>query len=383
MFGSLTAMRGVAALLVAFFHLRWGIMGIPVFEAYVFSFRCFQKSYVWVDFFFILSGFVLAYRYGNICRELTASVYGRFVWQRLVRIWPLQVVTVGAAVGYLGWKYGVGYFARGSIIVNLLLVHGWGRYFPPLNFPSWSLSCEWGAYLLLPLYLFAIRPIRRGLILHVLLVTVLLAGLWWYWSRFGHGSLDGLREVGGLPRCLFEVAIGVSLLRLNEALRQWQSTRSARLCDALAALVFAATFITLTYTASDFYFVPLAASMILSLSLAKGPFSTALECRPMIFLGEVSFSIYMWHAFVLWACEEIPLRLKANWGFGGGTLLLLGELLALIGLATLSFALIERFTSRKLRDVWWRYHPARDLGFNREKYARGHAGNDRHERSAP
>src|SRR5689334_24846095 len=76
---SLTAMRGVAALLVAFFHLRYGIMGVPLFDYYVFKLRFGGRGYLWVDFFFILSGFVLAYRYRDVCRELNLHVYWNFI----------------------------------------------------------------------------------------------------------------------------------------------------------------------------------------------------------------------------------------------------------------------------------------------------------------
>src|SRR5438552_4820247 len=144
-FGSLTAMRGVAALLVAFFHLRYGVIGVPLFDLYIFSFRFGNRGYLWVDFFFILSGFILAYRYGDACSKLNLRGYRHFVWQRVARIWPLNVVTVLIAIVYLGSKYGASYLRRDALIANLLLVHGWGHYFaPPLDFPSWSLSCEWG-----------------------------------------------------------------------------------------------------------------------------------------------------------------------------------------------------------------------------------------------
>ena len=46
-FGSLTAMRGVAALLVAFFHLRYGVIGVPLFDLYIFQFRFGNRGYLW------------------------------------------------------------------------------------------------------------------------------------------------------------------------------------------------------------------------------------------------------------------------------------------------------------------------------------------------
>ena len=128
-FGSLTTMRGVAALLVAFFHLRYGVIGVPVFDLFIFKFRFGSRGYLWVDFFFILSGFILAYRYGKACSKLDLRGYRHFVWQRIARIWPLNVVTVLIAILYLGSKYGANYLRRDAIIANLLLVHGWGITF--------------------------------------------------------------------------------------------------------------------------------------------------------------------------------------------------------------------------------------------------------------
>ncbi len=344
----------MAALLVAFFHLRWGVVGVPLFDLYIFSFRFGNRGYLWVDFFFILSGFILAYRYGNACRRLDARVYRHFIWQRFARIWPLQVVTMGAALLYIALKHGPDSLSLSTIIANLLLVHGWGHYFQPLNFPSWSLSSEWGAYLVLPLYLYAVGPVRRGVV-HVSLVAGLFAALVGYTARFGQGRLDVLREQWGLGRCVIEAATGVSLFRLHELLHSWRVTQVAtitvgiaKLCDAVAAAMFAAMFLVFTYTSYDLYFVPLAAALILCLSLAKGHFSSLLECRLMVLLGEISFSIYMLHGFVLWICQDVPASFKAKLPFWSGALWLLGAHLLVVGLAYVGFELIERPAHRVL-----------------------------------
>lgn len=354
-FASLTAMRGVAALLVAFFHLRFGVMGVPWFDAWIFRFRFGDRGYLWVDFFFILSGFILAYRYGETCQTLSWKNYGHFIWQRFARIWPLHLVTMGLAIVYLALKFGAGYLTRASIVANFFLVHSWGHYFaPPLNFPSWSLSCEWGAYLLLPFYLFLAHPLRRGR-LHLVLIAALLALLAWYATRFGGGTLDQLREHGGLGRCLIEVAIGVSLFRLHTSLRVWKTScrkvaaqRITTGSDLIAAVIFCAIFVVFTYTRSDLWFVPLAGALILALSLAEGPFSFLLQRRPMVFLGEISFSIYMLHGFVVWICQDLPAGFKSRLPFWGGAIWLLCAHLLVVGLACISFKLIERPAHRAL-----------------------------------
>jgi peptidoglycan/LPS O-acetylase OafA/YrhL len=354
-FASLTAMRGVAALLVAFFHLRFGVMGVPWFDSYIFSFRFGNRGYLWVDFFFILSGFILAYRYGENCRALNWRSYGHFVWQRFARVWPLHLVTMGFAIVYLLAKHGGGYLTRASIMTNLFLAHSWGYYFaPPLNFPSWSLSCEWGAYLFLPAYLLLVLPLRRGRV-HALLLAGLFALLVWYATRFGAGTLDQLRERWGLGRCLIEVAIGVSLFCLYAPLSAWKTSRGTVLArrvtagsDTVAAVIFCAIFVVFTFVQSDLWFVPLAGALILALSLAEGPFSSLLERRPMVLLGEISFSIYMLHGFVLWICQDTPASFKARLPFWGGAVWLLAAHVLVIGLAYASFKLIERPAHRAL-----------------------------------
>ena len=118
--------------------------------------------------------------------------------------------------------------------------------------------------------------------------------------------------------------------------------------DAIAAAIFCAIFVVFTYTTYDFYFVPLAAGLILCLSLAQGPFTRVLEWRPMVLLGEISFSIYMLHGFVLWLCQDIPASFKARLPFWTGALWLLAAHLLVIGLSYLSFKFIERPAHRAL-----------------------------------
>jgi peptidoglycan/LPS O-acetylase OafA/YrhL len=115
-----------------------------------------------------------------------------------------------------------------------------------------------------------------------------------------------------------------------------------------AAALFCAIFVVFTYARSDLWFVPLAGALILALSLAEGPFSFLLERRPMVLLGEISFSIYMLHGFVLWICQDTPASFKAQIPFWGGAVWLLTAHVFVIGLAYASFKFIERPAHRAL-----------------------------------
>jgi peptidoglycan/LPS O-acetylase OafA/YrhL len=134
-----------------------------------------------VSFFFVLSGFILTYVYSE---RLTWSKVPEYLVARWARIWPLHVVCLGCAAviymsrGYLPWNLETLW----RFVTNLLLVQSWipiiGWPFS-FNGPAWSISTELGFYLAFPLLLFAGRrrfwPVLLG-------VTALSLG-WLAWLQ--------------------------------------------------------------------------------------------------------------------------------------------------------------------------------------------------------
>ena len=150
-FEALDAWRGLAALAVALVHLTT--------ESVLHRNAIVGHGTRFVDFFFVLSGFVIAHAYrdrlGSSAREV-----GVFLVRRVGRLWPLHVTTLGILVGLqvgllVASELGIGLghrvaFARSSldqIPANLLLVQSWGMYDAPTwNGVSWSISTEMFAY---------------------------------------------------------------------------------------------------------------------------------------------------------------------------------------------------------------------------------------------
>lgn len=145
----LDGLRGVAALLVVLFHM---------FETYSgrLGFQIIDHGYLAVDFFFMLSGFVIGYAYDDRWEKMT--VWG-FFKRRLVRLQPMLVmgIVVGACLYYFGqceqfglsievtwWKFLLAFvLALFMIPVGKSLdVRGWGEM-NPLNGPQWSLTYEY------------------------------------------------------------------------------------------------------------------------------------------------------------------------------------------------------------------------------------------------
>lgn len=219
----LDGLRGVAAIMVIWYH---------IFEAFATSpyDQHFNHGYLAVDFFFILSGFVVGYAYDDRWRKMSV---GDFFRRRLIRLQPM--VVMGALLGALtfliaGREMWNGSTVPLSLVMLALLLHmflipalpgavvdvrGNNEMFP-LNGPSWSLFFEYIGNILYALFL-------RRLSTRALKVLVILAGggLAVYaigsFSGYGHlgvgWSLSGTNLPGGLLRLLFAFPAGLLLSR--------------------------------------------------------------------------------------------------------------------------------------------------------------------------
>ena len=124
---------------------------------------------MWVDFFFILSGFVMCHVYQHIFRNVVdRHNYFRFIGLRLIRIYPLHILTLLVFVLFelIQWflvraelLHGITVFSDQSslfsLAANFLLIHAWGVVDTSgWNQPSWSISVELFAYLVFPFVFF-------------------------------------------------------------------------------------------------------------------------------------------------------------------------------------------------------------------------------------
>ncbi len=151
---SLTSLRGIAAWWVVVFHFRDHIWPAGSYWSHLASY-----GYLAVDLFFIMSGFVIQLRYGEMFERLSFPKFGDFIITRLARIYPLHLFM---CIVYLLNPLAIHFFSHsGEItarydptqyVLGLFLVQAWG-FLPGYgwNVPSWSISVEFAAYLLFPL----------------------------------------------------------------------------------------------------------------------------------------------------------------------------------------------------------------------------------------
>ncbi|MEU0156966.1 acyltransferase family protein [Micromonospora fulviviridis] len=338
---SLTGLRWIAALLVFAFHVgTMRIVAEPDVKAVLD--KAFALGLSGVEFFFILSGFVLVWSYRDGERGHT------FLRRRFAKIYPNHLVTFVVALAVAFWFADP--LAPWAAIGNLFLVQAWiplDGYFYSVNNVSWSLSCELAFYLCLPLVLPWLRRARAGVLWAVVVaVPLLILALWPAQLLVPEESRWWFTQVFPVTRS-FEFWMGVAAAELLRRGR-WRGPNLTA-----ASLLFLATWVVVAqWIRAEFWAALLAVAYLLVITAAadadvRGR-RTPWRSRPMVWLGEVSFAFYLVHVLVM----TTVLRLTGDWGTGlrgwWGPLVVLGFLLLNLLLAAALHRWVEMPIMRRL-----------------------------------
>jgi len=296
-FVALDSWRGLAALGVAAYHLEGGGVlfdGPPVTH---------MNSFV--DFFFVLSGFVLAAAYGE--RLAQGWSIGRYMLLRIGRVYPLHLIMVLAYVmlelaflvaGNSGWALRepfTGVRDPKLLVTSLLLIGPW--FDPPLdtyNMQSWSIAVEIWLYLGLALSLRFAGRVGWWLLPAAGLAAIAVMSLPdWPRYYFPYQFMRGLAGFG----------LGIAIWRLRDGSRRGFRALSAGAVSlaevaAVALLVVVLSWVPygqFTFLAKELTF----ALIVLVFAADRGIVSRLLHTRPFVWLGVLSYSLYMVHGMVL------------------------------------------------------------------------------------
>lgn len=349
--------RGVAALLVALFHLK-------IFAGQLALIR---NGYLLVDLFFVMSGFLMCLLYRQKLERPEAMP--PFLLRRFGRLFPLLVFATVAYVLVLNLKSALrnlavahGYLAShgtpamlaqdwptwSELASTVTMTHGMGLFDRLiLNPVSWSISVEFYAYVL-----FAILCLlfRAGLRMAVFLSFAILAGALLAWVGIARrdcldagGCLDVTHDFGYV-RCVAAFMLGALMVHLRLYLDRstgWlrDGVDGAPVQLALLALLGAGLSLVDAWPALGFAFTPLFALLILSLCRDCGPLSRLLACRPFQLLGERSYSIYMLHPVVLLLMEPL---LRRNHGVAASLAVMAGYVLVVVWISGYTLAWVEQ-----------------------------------------
>jgi peptidoglycan/LPS O-acetylase OafA/YrhL len=291
-------LRGLAALAVVFYHLP------PWIEAF-FEVHLIRNFYLMVDFFFVLSGFVMAMNYADALK--TPRQIGRFTLLRFIRLYPVHFVFLFfffalECLKYLAQARGISVgnavaFRENSLaalVENLFLVQGLGipGASSTFNGPSWSISTGFYTYLV---FAFSVFAFGKNRLVKFASLYVALA--------FAAILLQDYEPILGILRCLFGFFTGCLVFEAFDFKRRTGKTfkhpQAWSAAFALAIVLFL-EFKPLHF--ADFLIVPLSAGLILCMLDANVAF---LENGPFRKLGQISYSLYMAHALVIWVANQV------------------------------------------------------------------------------
>ena len=355
---SLRFFAALAVLLLHFFRLEDSapaaeVAGRPVREALLSTAGFLSNAHLAVDFFFVLSGFVLAHVY---VPKLAAGRfgYGEFLRRRVARLVPLHLATLAAFLGlfWLATLAGRGpkdaaHFDAAALPFQLTLTHAWG-FCERLTFngPSWSISAEWAAYLAFPAVVWLLTKVRPA-------VSLALSAAWFLAWQHGldGGPLTSRTADFGVLRIAAEFPLGVAAWRAFDA-----GLRSGRGAVVLAAAGAVAVWAGMHFgrpAAAVFGFAAVIAGVAAADRAGRLRW---LSARPLVHGGEISYSIYMTHALVQVVLDRAagPLLDSGRATLADG--LLLAGVAATLVVSHLSYRWIEKPAQR-----WLTAGPAKAL----------------------
>lgn len=247
----------------------------------------------------------MAHAYGTrFAHSLSANSFKEFVIARIARIYPLHLFVLFAFVALEITKLLVNRFVPGAavfrpfegnyelegLVLNVLLLQTSGlQGHPSWNGPAWSIGAEFFAYLLFPAVAALIMGSRLSRLITVISVCVISLLV----LVQNNGTLD-ITSGFALVRCLAGFLLGIAAYRLHETVSLSQRW-NAYIAFCLAAIIL----IAMHFRVADIWFPLLFALLVAAIFRSDAQSFRMLRLKPLIRLGEISYSIYLTHFFVL------------------------------------------------------------------------------------
>jgi len=304
----LNGVRAVAILAVIAFHLRANDTAVPT-----------RGGFLGVDIFFVLSGFLITSLLLEEFAQRGSIRFRAFYLRRALRLLPALFATVGVVVLYsltLGPQARLGAVLRDSGAA-LTYWENWREAFSTnqagtLIGHTWSLSMEEQFYILWPALLLGLVLLRRKRL-----------AIWAVWLGVGAIAAErALRWHGdaSVQRLFMEfdtradsllIGCGLAFLAAGGYLTRGRAARLLHVSFVPSVLVVLA-FLAFAYNRSAFMFLGGFTIFALAVAVALGNLATRhvrlvtplLEARPIVWIGVVSYGLYLWHFPILWMLRD-------------------------------------------------------------------------------
>ncbi|HZW16100.1 MAG TPA: acyltransferase [Brevundimonas sp.] len=347
---ALTTLRFLAALWVVLFaawpHLDVAFTPIAV-----------TKGYLGVEVFFVLSGFILSHVYLEAAGRGRAGgfSYRGFLWARVARVYPLHLVTLAGMIGlgvaatFAGLTVSESLLDWRSLPAHLSLTHAWGlASSAAFNHPSWSISAEWFAYLSFPAYAFVAWRMRERPVLATAIAAGAALALYAAFEPLAGFSLTEATFRWGALRIVPCFALGCALYLIH---RRAPVRHGGQIALACGIGLLASASLGLW----DPVVVLFAGGLILGLGGLDNARAGAFASKAGVYLGEISYSIYMVCAPVLLLGVNVAARLTGADDKKLHVIVWLAVLAVIPVAAAVTYHLVERPARKALRGLAARY----------------------------
>lgn len=295
MFFSLETFRGIFALTIVLHHLK--------INTFIHQSNYIQNGGLVVDFFFVLSGFIISYNYSG--KINTKQEVIDFQKKRFYRLYPLHILTLFVfvlieflklfALNYTNFQPTYMPFESFnnlfSLINNFFLIHGW--YGWSYNLPSWSISTEFYTYLIFALIL--CNFVNKKILFYLLIVLSLIIFL------LEHHGFELLTKFVYPARCLYSFFIGSISYYFFKSTKKNISYKLP-----LVFFLLSLVFISISHnfaTNYSYIIAPIifAFTIIFTAQMRHDNFYyKILSNKFFVYLGSISYGIYMIHFAVVW-----------------------------------------------------------------------------------
>ena len=368
-----------------------------------------QASGFGMTLFFVLSGFVIHYNYAHLVTAAGAKGVGAYLWARFTRLYPLflLMMLVYVLVSSRHLDYWTGHPERLNSIWQalpyfLLSIQSWFYMVidgnPLLDAIggaspiTWSISTEWFFYFAYLAFVWLVLKLRAPPVtLFVILLwcaawVTIAAGLYnrtneinaWAAGHFGSVADVGEREQDSFVRWLLycspylrlgEFVLGSLVAELYVQMRERKLSAPENLAGGVGFVAAAASVVWFTYleyspnvgttvlreTNMNFAPAPSAAALIFCAARYRGAMFGLLTCRPVMVLGEASYSIYLVHLVILTTAARLLAPAGRGIFYELVELLLIVLVIFVISIALYTY--YEAPARRLLRGLWRRRRP--------------------------
>jgi peptidoglycan/LPS O-acetylase OafA/YrhL len=358
---SLTALRGIAALLVAVFHFEMAAARFVPASQTMF----FERCYLMVDLFFIMSGFIMMHVYSNHFKNnIQAKSLKNFFVARFARVYPLHLFSLLLLVVIVRWVTNWGnppiiFEQPSDILPNIFLLQSFGvSKIYNWNIPSWSISAEFAAYLLFPLIALSINKRKTvAVILSIILVVAAYYSIMYLLPRVNplHPSIPVPHNLNttfdyGYLRGIAGFTAGILVYLLYES----RVIRKAFSHDIVSVVIIVAVIMSMHFPINDGVTVFLFSLLVLSLTANNGKIANFCKRKTMQFLGNISYSIYLMQIFLqepfshgAYLPGTVGIgRGKQNIDFSSGIMYCIGYLILLVLISYITYRWVERPSRR-------------------------------------